>query len=160
MSYFSRFCQLQISISQNRPCDLFLVLFGVPHTFQVSCNRSTIADVPIEPVKSAQNLGVIFENDLRMDDYIKNICRSVSYALYKIGHIRHFLNEKSTETLIHAFITCRLYQCNSLLYGLPDTHIARLQRIQNSAARLVTRTHSSEHITPVLSKLHWLPVKY
>ena len=95
-----------------------------------------------------------------MDDYIKNICRSASYALYKIGRIRHFLNEKSTETLIHAFITCRLDQCNSLLYGLPDTHIARLQRIQNSAARLVTRTRSSEHITPVLRKLHWLPVKY
>ena len=119
-----------------------------------------IADVPIQPVKSARNLGVIFENDLRMDDYIKNICRSASYALYKIGRIRHFLNEKSTETLIHAFITCRLDQCNSLLYGLPDTHIARLQRIQNSAARLVTRTRSSEHITPVLRKLHWLPVKY
>ena len=33
-----------------------------------------IADVPIQPVKSARNLGVIFENDLRMDDYIKNIC--------------------------------------------------------------------------------------
>ena len=111
-------------------------------------------------MKSARNLGVIFENDLRMDDYIKNICRSASYSLYKIGRIRHFLNEKSTETLIHAFITCRLNQCNSLLYGLPDTHIARLQRIQNSAARLVTRTRSSEHITPVLRKLHWLPVKY
>ena len=94
------------------------------------------------------------------DSLPKNICRSASYALYKIGRIRHFLNEKSTETLIHAFITCRLDQCNSLLYGLPDTHIARLQRIQNSAARLVTRTRSSEHITPVLRKLHWLPVKY
>ena len=55
--------------------------------------------------------------------------------------------------LIHSFITCRLDQCNSLLYGLRDTHIARLQRIQNSAARLVTRTRSSEHITPVLRKI-------
>ena len=119
-----------------------------------------IANVPIQPVKSARNLGVIFENDLMMDDYIKNICCSVSYALYKIGRIRNFLNPKSTETLIHAFITCRLDQCNSLLYGLPDSHIAKLQRIQNSAARLVTRTRSCEHITPVLRKLHWLPVIY
>ena len=119
-----------------------------------------IANVPIQPVKSARNLGVIFENDLRMDDYIKNICRSASYALYKIGRIRNFLDQKSTETLIHAFITCRLDQCNSLLYGLPDSHIAKLQRIQNSAARLVTRTRSCEHITPVLRELHWLPVTY
>ena len=66
----------------------------------------------------------------------------------------------STETLIHAFITCRIDQCNSLLYGLPDSHIAKLQRIQNSAARLVTRTRFHDHITPVIQKLHWLPVRY
>ena len=119
-----------------------------------------IADVPVQPVKSARNLGVIFENDLRMDTYIQNICRSASYALYKIGRIRNYLDEKSTETLIHAFITCRIDQCNSLLYGLPDSHIAKLQRIQNSAARLVTRTRFHDHITPVLQKLHWLPVRY
>ena len=83
-----------------------------------------IADVPVQPVKSARNLGVIFENDLRMDTYIQNICRSASYAMYKIGRIRNYLDEKSTETLIHAFITCRIDQCNSLLYGLPDSHIA------------------------------------
>ena len=40
------------------------------------------ADVPIQPVKSARNFGVIFENDLnRMDTYMNNICRSASYAL-------------------------------------------------------------------------------
>ena len=36
----------------------------------------------------------------------------------------------------------------------------KLQRIQKSAARLVTRTHFHDHITPVLQKLHWLPVRY
>ena len=119
-----------------------------------------IADVPIQPVTSARNLGVIVANDLNMDVYISNICRSPSYALYKIGRIRNLLDEKLTETLVHAFITCHLDRCNSLLYGLPDTLIAKLQRIQNSAARLVTRTRGHDHITPVLCNLHWLPVKY
>ena len=36
----------------------------------------------------------------------------------------------------------------------------KLQMIQNSAARLVTGTHRRDHITPVLFKLHWLPVRY
>ena len=38
---------------------------------------------------------------------------------------------------------------------MEDLHI---QRIQNSTARLVSRTKKSDHITPVLHSLHWLPV--
>ena len=32
----------------------------------------------------------------------------------------------STEMLLHAFITCRLDQCNSLLYGLQESQITKL----------------------------------
>ena len=49
---------------------------------------------------------------------------------------------------------------NSLLLGLPQDQIARLQRTQNSAARLVTLEKKSAHITPILQELHWLPVGY
>ena len=38
--------------------------------------------------------------------------------------------------------------------------INKLQTIQNAAARIVTFTRKTEHITPVLRKLHWLPVQY
>ncbi|KAL3044853.1 hypothetical protein OYC64_013179 [Pagothenia borchgrevinki] len=34
-----------------------------------------------------------------------------------------------------------------------------LQYVQNSAARLLTRTKPWQHITPTLIHLHWLPVK-
>ena len=92
--------------------------------------------------------------------YINNLCRSASFAFYKIGHICNLLDEKSTKTLVHMFITCHLDMCNSLLCGLPNSHISKLQRIQNSAARLVTHTRFSDYITPVLRDLHWLPVKF
>ena len=48
---------------------------------------------------------------------------------------------------------------NRLLYGIPQVNLQRLQRIQNCAARLITRTRKYEHITPVLRRLHWLPVR-
>ena len=95
-----------------------------------------------------------------MDVYINNLCHSASFALYKIGRIRNLLDAKSTETLVHAFITCHIDMCNSLLCDLPDSHISKLQCIQNSAARLVTRTRFSDHITPVLRDLHWLPITF
>jgi hypothetical protein len=36
----------------------------------------------------------------------------------------------------------------------------RLQRVQNTAARLVTRKMKYEHITPTLVALHWIPFKF
>ena len=119
-----------------------------------------ITNVPIQPANSARNLGVIVTNDLSMDVYINNLCRSASFAFYRIDRIRNLLDAKSTKTLVHAFITCHLVMCKSRLCGLPDSHISKLQRIQNSAARLVTRTRLSDHITPLLRDLHWLPVKF
>src|SRR3989442_7392303 len=44
-------------------------------------------------------------------------------------------------------------------YGLPDTSIKRLQRVQNSLARVIFPSlKRSNHITPALVKLHWLPI--
>ena len=48
---------------------------------------------------------------------------------------------------------------NCLLYGLPSIHLNKLQRVQNAAARIITGTKMRDHITPVLIRLHWLPIK-
>ena len=70
------------------------------------------------------------------------------------------LSQSSTEVLVHAFVTSHIDYCNNMLSGLPIKLLNKLQIIHNSAARIITRTKSSDHITPILIRLHWLPVKY
>lgn len=70
------------------------------------------------------------------------------------------MNKKDAEKRIHAFISSRLNYCNAILTGLPKKVTERLQLIQNSAARLLTRTKRREHISPVLAALHWIPVTF
>ena len=60
----------------------------------------------------------------------------------------------AAKTVVHAFISSCLDYCNSLLYGISDVMLGRLQ-----AVRLVTGTRRCNHITPVLKQLHWLPVR-
>ena len=80
--------------------------------------------------------------------------------LKNIADIRRYLEKQAAEKLIHAFFGSRLDYCNSLLVGIPETSLAKLQRVQNIAARILTGTRKYDHMTPVFYKLHWLPVKY
>ena len=109
--------------------------------------------------KSAHNIGVIHDDELGMSCQVSAICRSAYYHLRNIGQIRRFLDKKAAESIVHAFITSRLDNCNSLLYGLPNIQLNKLQRIQNAAARIVMRLKKQDHITEHMKKLHWLPIK-
>ena len=66
----------------------------------------------------------------------------------------------ATKTLVHSFISSRLDYCNSVLSGLPDCNIQKLQCVQNATAHLTTHSKKYDHITPILADLHWLPLWY
>ena len=85
---------------------------------------------------------------------------TVHLRLHNIRRIRKYLDRDSTEKLIHTFITSRLDYCNALLCGLPSNAIAKLQRVQNAAVRVLLRVPRYCHISPLLRDLHWLPVEF
>ena len=109
---------------------------------------------------TCKSLGVMLDSQFAMDAQIRHLCRSIHFHLRNIGAIRNVLTITATEQLVHSLVTARLDYCNSLLYGVPAYRIECLQRMQNIAARIVTRCDRRDHITPVLKSLHWLPVKY
>ncbi|XP_062579353.1 uncharacterized protein LOC134241302 [Saccostrea cucullata] len=74
--------------------------------------------------------------------------------------MRHFLTKEACKTLVNAVITARLDYGNCLLYGVSKALLDRIQKVQNTAARLVTRSSKREHITSILADLHWLPVSF
>ena len=98
------------------------------------------------------------DQHLTMSSHVSKVCRSAMAAIRKIGHIRAYMGQKTTLTLVHAFVTSRLDACNVLLGNLPQKEVCKIQRIQNIAARIITRSRCHEHITPILRKLHWLPI--
>ena len=136
------------------------IVFISPQAKQNLSGLSVIVgDSIIQQSSKERNLAIIFDQFLSFDDYISSVCRSTHFHLRNIGRIRHLLSQNATAQLIHALISIRLDYCNSILYNLPKNSILRLQRIQNQAARILTKTPRRDHITEVLIDLHWLRIE-
>ena len=117
-----------------------------------------VGTIDLEPVNCVRNLGVWFDSMLSMETHINKVCSSGFYFLHNLRRIRKYLSQDCLVTLIHAFVTSRLDYCNSLIYGLPQCQISKLQRVQNAAARIALDLSKFDHISPALRQLHWLPV--
>ena len=137
-----------------------LVLISSKFRCRPSLEFIQVVDEKIQLKPSARNLGVIIDQCLDLTDYVNKICVSCQYHLRNIAKIRKYLSEDTSQILVHAFISSKLDNCNSLLYGLPKHVLNRLRLIQNTAARIVTLSKRFDHITPILFKLHWLPLDY
>ena len=99
------------------------------------------------------------DSHLSMSHQVSAICKSCNFCLYRLSSIRRYLTVEATRNAVQALITSRLDYCNSLLAAITSAQAKQLQKMQNKAARLVTRTPRLHHITPVLKQLHWLPLE-
>ena len=115
---------------------------------------------PFQRSSCIKNLGVMLDQSLSMRDQVDMTVKFCYFHIRTIGRVRRYLSQKACETLVYALVTSRLDYCNSLLLGVSQRLFARLQRVQNTAARLVLRLRKREHITPALASLHWLPIKF
>ena len=107
---------------------------------------------------SVRNLGVSLDSTLSLHQHVMNVCRVTYLELRHINSIQNRLFVDAVKTLVCSLVLPRLDYCNSLLIGLPQHLIKSLQGVQNAAARSILRTPRSEHISPLLQNLHWLPV--
>ena len=138
----------------------FIVIGTRQQLSKVKIDHIRVGDCEIAPVASVRNLGGWFDAKFSMATHITKMCGTAFYQLHNISRIRKYLSQDAAETLIHSFITSRVDYCNSLLYGVPAYQLEKLQRVQNAAARLIFMEHKFCHITPLLLKLHWLPIRF
>ena len=125
-----------------------LMLIGTRQQLQkVNLNDITVGDTVVEAKSVVRNLGSWFDHNLEMSSHISKQCASAFYHLHNISRIRKFLSTDTTKALVHAFVTSRVYYCNILLYGLPASHLNKVQRVLNAAARLVCRAPRYRRIT-------------
>jgi len=137
------------------------IVIGTAARHRTEGNISVIdlKDVTVPVTNTVKSLGVIIDSTLSFNEHVNSMCQSSHFHLRALRHIRKLVSEETAMTVASAMVQGRLDYCNSVLHLTSAANIRKLQRIQNSLARIVTGTRRSDHITPVLARLHWLPIE-
>ncbi len=138
-----------------------VMLIGSPHQLRKAGSITLSVDGSIMKFKTKlKNLGVIFDSNLTFEPHVQGTVKTSFFHLRNIARLRPMLSFPVAERLINTFVFTRIDYCNALLAGASKATLNKLQVVQNSAARILTRTRMRDHITPVLESLHWLPVSF
>ena len=147
-----------LQLNENKS-EVFIA--GTPYQLRAAASITSVsvAGVMLPVSATLKTLGVTLDRKLTFGNHVATVVGSCNYHASAIRHIRPLLSTELAKTLTCSLILSRLDYCNSLLYGAPNTVIAKLQRAQNHAARIVTDSPRLTKSTPLLKSLHWLPVE-
>ena len=106
-----------------------------------------------------KTLGVTLDSHLTFNSHISSVCKSAFYHIRALRHIRKSLTDEMAKAVAVSLVQSRLDYANSLLCGISKTNLNKLQRVQNSLARIVLRRHPRYDSSCLLSELHWLPIE-
>ena len=103
----------------------------------------------------------MFDSNFTLSNLVAQVIKSIRIHSRDPYKIRPLLDLKSSVLLANAVVSSRLDHCDFLFVSLTDFELrGRSQWVQNSLCMVVTHSSRFSHITPILKKLHWLPVRY
>jgi len=126
----------------------------------VSSEQVTVAGTAVQPASHVKLLGVTFDTNLTFNEHVADVCKSTFYHVKALKHIRNCIDFSTANTIACSFVASRLDYCNSVFTGMSDYNVKRLQRVQNSVARIVKMQHNRVGALKTLMELHWLPIAY
>ena len=126
------------------------------------CSENTIrvGEDRVDRSAKVKLLGVWLDEHLSFEHHILQKCKNAMLSIYKIRNLRRYLSLEACQVLIHSLVFSHLDYCNSLLFGLLECVICKLQRVQNIAAKLVLNLGKSDSPQLAMFRLHWLPIRY
>ena len=123
-------------------CYCFLKTHYCPENFEL-CKR---------------NLGVMFNETLSLSNHVDMFRHSINFHLRNHWRIRRYTDQNTCHHVARALVISRLDYFNAMFTVLSSKDLATIQRLQNSAARIIVAVSRRVDASPLLEALHWLSV--
>ena len=113
----------------------------------------------ISPVQSARDLGVILDpNSTFVNHTTTSVPKGIT-RLAQINRVRHCWDKNTLLTVRHALVFSKMYYCSNAWANITNKNVRKLQVFQNFACPIANSAKKYDHVTPLLKRLSWLPVK-
>jgi len=113
-------------------------------------------NVSVKLAQLTKSLGLTIDNKLTLIEHV-NVCKAAHYHLWVLRHVRRYVSEDVAKSIATSLVSARLDYYNTVFYGTLGKIIDKLQ--QNTLAWVVKEHSKYDHIAPLLSELHWLPIE-
>ena len=112
---------------------------------QLLTNQLTVGNDQVTPVTSVRNLGIYLDADLSMRTHVLRTAAGCFAVLRRIKSIRRSVTQPVLQSLMVALVLSRLDYGSTVLFGLPQQLVYKLQSVQNAAATDICRSSSRPH---------------
>ena len=96
---------------------------------KITVNEIPLPSSMIHVDDKVKDLGVTLDSKLSLSDHVSALTKSCFFQLRQIRTVKRYLPKHSRVALVHAFVSSRLDYGNSLLHGIGEGQLDRLQRV-------------------------------
>ena len=122
-------------------------------------DKININSETIQRSDTVKYLGGHQDQNLNFRNHVITKCKAAMMNIWKIKLTRKFLTRDTCHQLALSLAISHLDYSNAILIGCRDSTLSLMQKVQNTAGRMVLNKHRSYSATECLKQLHWLPIK-
>ena len=114
-----------------------------------------IDDQIIKRVDHTKSLGLTIDAQLSWGKHVEEICKKVSSAIGALKRVRPFISKETAIQIYNALIMPHFDYCSPVWDCLSGYLSDKLQKLQNRAARVITKSPFDTSSNHLLSTLDW-----
>ena len=145
--------KLTLNVSKT---ELMIITTRQKRTFIDDTLNVNNSGQPVNRVMSVNMLGLQLEQSLSWTKHKEHIYKKVAPALGLLKRVRDFVDRDTLVSIYNALILPHLEYACVVWDGLDKGLAIKLQRLQNRAARIITRSSWEIRSCDILSELGWL----
>ena len=110
----------------------------------------------VQESRIAKNLGVVFDRHLSWDAHVSEVVHKCIGILIGLRRLRQYLPQQALLTIVQSLVISRVRYCIPVYGNGSSANDARLLKIVNFAARVVTGLRKFDHISRARADLQLL----